>query len=264
MDITDENAIFYFSGTGNSLYITKEIATKLRNTKLYSIPQLIGEPLTIHSKVMGIVTPVYQFGLPRVVERFLRQLSCNPSTYCFAIINYGKLAGGAMGDMKEILSEKGIRLNYGERIRMVGNYVIGYDIADPDKQQSLLLSADEKLKQICADIYEREENKVKKGFPGMPKAMREAGNKEVGKTALKFTVGHECNGCGRCRSICSSNNIRFLDGRPVFSDNCQSCLACINWCPRQAIQYLSGEKTRNRRRYHNPRITAKEMFTDTP
>jgi hypothetical protein len=34
-------------------------------------------------------------------------------------------------------------------------------------------------------------------------------------------------------------------------------MACIQWCPEQAIQY--GTKTAAYERYHNPEVTVKDM-----
>ena len=36
------------------------------------------------------------------------------------------------------------------------------------------------------------------------------------------------------------------------------CLACINYCPENSIQY--GDKTQERGRYHNPEITVQDLI----
>lgn len=35
-------------------------------------------------------------------------------------------------------------------------------------------------------------------------------------------------------------------------------MACLQWCPKQAIQYK--QLTLNRTRYHNPFVTASELY----
>jgi MinD superfamily P-loop ATPase len=49
------------------------------------------------------------------------------------------------------------------------------------------------------------------------------------------------------------------DGKPVFGAQCEWCMACIQWCPKAAINYK--KKTRGRKRYHHPDITPDEMGT---
>lgn len=51
-----------------------------------------------------------------------------------------------------------------------------------------------------------------------------------------FTVSAAYNGCGICARVCPVDNIEMADGRPVWQNRCENCLACVNWCPREAIQ----------------------------
>ncbi len=52
------------------------------------------------------------------------------------------------------------------------------------------------------------------------------------------------------------------EGRPCWLHRCEQCLACIQWCPREAIQY--GKKTVRTPRYHNPEVTLKDMLDAAP
>jgi len=33
--------------------------------------------------------------------------------------------------------------------------------------------------------------------------------------------------------VCPVNNIEMVDKKPVWQNRCESCLACINWCPKE-------------------------------
>lgn len=46
----------------------------------------------------------------------------------------------------------------------------------------------------------------------------------------------------------SLNNIRLENGKPVWGKNCTHCMACICYCPKEAIEY--GEKSKGKPRYH--------------
>lgn len=52
------------------------------------------------------------------------------------------------------------------------------------------------------------------------------------------------------------NNIE-VNKKPVFKDNCQQCLACINHCPQKAIR-VKGEK--NTTRFINQNVILKEII----
>jgi epoxyqueuosine reductase QueG len=45
--------------------------------------------------------------------------------------------------------------------------------------------------------------------------------------------------------------------KPVFKEQCEQCMACIQWCPKQAINYKT--KTQTRGRYHHPDISYQDM-----
>ncbi len=74
----------------------------------------------------------------------------------------------------------------------------------------------------------------------------------------KFYIDEKCNECGICEKVCISNNISMKDNKPTWNQNCEQCLACIQWCPTKAIQY--GPKTINYERYHHPQIKLSEMI----
>ena len=63
-----------------------------------------------------------------------------------------------------------------------------------------------------------------------------------------FRAADACTGCGRCVELCPLNNVHLKNGRPVWGKNCTHCMACICYCPKEAIEY--GEKSKGKPRYH--------------
>jgi ferredoxin len=47
-------------------------------------------------------------------------------------------------------------------------------------------------------------------------------------------------------------------GKPAWHHRCEQSFACIQSCPEEAIQY--GKGTRNKKRYHHPEISLKDML----
>jgi hypothetical protein len=50
--------------------------------------------------------------------------------------------------------------------------------------------------------------------------------------------------------VCPTNAVRLENGRPVWGAGCTHCMACINLCPKQAIEY--GKASAGKPRYHCP------------
>ena len=66
--------------------------------------------------------------------------------------------------------------------------------------------------------------------------------------AKKFYATDRCISCGKCAEVCPLSNIRLDGKKPVWSDHCTHCMACICRCPAQAIEY--GKKSLGKPRYH--------------
>jgi uncharacterized Fe-S center protein len=68
-----------------------------------------------------------------------------------------------------------------------------------------------------------------------------------------YSVSNDCNKCGICAKVCPVDNIGLDEvGRPYFRHHCEQCVACIQFCPKRAINYK--DKTQSRKRYTNPAI----------
>ena len=80
--------VYYFTGTGNSLAAAKAICVRLGDCELVSIPALAGSPAEIipGADRVGIVCPVYDFGLPSIVAEFAERLDLSGTGYCFAVL----------------------------------------------------------------------------------------------------------------------------------------------------------------------------------
>ena len=63
-----------------------------------------------------------------------------------------------------------------------------------------------------------------------------------------FYATDDCVGCGKCVKLCPLNNVKLVDGKPVWGNNCTHCMACICYCPKEAIEY--GRKSQGKLRYH--------------
>ncbi|MBZ9613993.1 flavodoxin family protein [Clostridium estertheticum] len=64
--------VYCFAGTGNSLTVAKDIAKEIEGV-LISIPYVIGHDIIkTDAKVVVIIFPVYMWGIPLIIERFIK------------------------------------------------------------------------------------------------------------------------------------------------------------------------------------------------
>lgn len=260
--IITQNTIFYFSGTGNSLQVSKDIAEQLGDVPLLSIPKIINnDKIQVQAECIGIIFPVYMWGLPLIVDDFIKKLSINKSTYVFAVATYGGSPGNALEQVDNLIKNKDTRLNAGFNINMPGNYIVMYG-ARPTKSQIKAFDKEKvKVQQIAKIINEKKNYGYEKSKILIDRIFAPIMYKGIYKIHTKdkyFVAKDNCTGCGVCVKICGVNNIEIKDGKPIWENNCEQCMACIQYCPNESIEY--GKKTIGRKRYKNPNISLKEMI----
>jgi len=247
------NTIYYFTGTGNSLQVAGDIAKMLGDTEIRKIADYNSEQ--IGGETLGIIFPVYNWGLPLVVVDFLNKLHVADSVYIYAAATYGALAGKALDQCKTMLAEKSRKLSAGFYVNMPGNNITFSSALDKDKQKPIFNDENKKIKMIVTVIKGRKVSEIEKG-----NAMSRMMHNLLYKTMIapthgkdkKYTVSEGCSGCGICAERCQVKNIRIKDGKPEWQHHCEMCLACIQSCPNKAIDF--GGKTKDRVRYLNPNV----------
>ena len=63
--------LFYFSGTGNSYTVAKEISSELKCESIPVQKFSSSETIDLDAEKVGFVFPVFYMRIPRIVERFL-------------------------------------------------------------------------------------------------------------------------------------------------------------------------------------------------
>lgn len=257
--------IFYFSGTGNSYWVSKQIQNKFKNFKLVRITKkLIRQNNPVKSQQLGFVFPVYAFGLPRMVHEFIIKTLINKPKYLFAIATHGGNAANTLNIFQKLLSKKSLVLNSAFELEMPGNYIrFSYPIQEKQKKDyKNLLNASEKLQTIISKIQTFQNISPKETTLDVKfssKFIPFLFNLFYKREDRFFLCSDDCIGCGRCSKICPSENIILInDKKPKWLHNCLFCMACLNWCPENAIFYKNKEKYPNY--YHHPDVKASELL----
>ena len=255
------NEIYYFSGTGNSLALAKSLAGKLGNVRLTKIAYTIEPEIISHAQKIGIIYPVYSFGMPKIVMEFINKLKVPSGSYVFAICNYGGMPGNAMKQTRQALAQRNIKLNAGFGLVMPSNY-LPFGGAEPEEKfQRKVSKAEKRLEDIARIIKAGENTKIENPWYipfWLTQLIWKYFAKGAGREARKFFADQKCTSCGLCAKICPSANIQLVEGKPQWGENCEVCLACLQWCPFHAIQM--GNIPPDRKRYHHPDIKAQELF----
>ncbi len=240
--------LFYFSGTGNSLYTAKKLLQD--GEQLVDMAKALrqGESeYQLNGERIGFIFPVYCFTVGDIVVDFIRQANFNTAGYTFSVVTCGANIGHTAGYLAKLLREKNIRLHYAVPLVMPDNALFYYNLDDEEKHRQILRQADTEIEKIKTQIHQKQENTIPSAFgSGFCRLMYHLMN----GTKL-FTVTDACIGCGKCQKNCPSQVIVMKEKRPIWNKkHCMKCTACINGCPTQAIQY--GKRTLKRRRYINP------------
>lgn len=259
--IINMRVIYYFSGTGNSLSVAKEIADSLTNTDLVRIDfTKLQKRVSIESyEQIGIVFPVYSYHMPKLVVEFLKTLQFNSNQYVFGIATCGAVAGEALKDLRNLIRGQGGELAAEFKMNLPGNCIIEYT-AYPNIIQKRLIQKQEVSVNKIIEAVEHNKKTLKINASLFAKVFSKTAEKRYqsySETAKHFCITSGCTQCGTCQKVCPANNIMIHNGSPSWGKNCEACMACIQWCPARAIQY--GKKTIARTRYHHPKVTLGQM-----
>ena len=256
-----KKVIFYYTGSGNSLWAARLLAKELGDTELIAISGYTAGKVEPGLEAAGLVFPVHMWGVPPPVLKFTEELKSLQPQYMFALgVNAGAVAN-TLVQLKSVLKKKNLTLNSGFSIKMPSNYIPWRGPGTKEYQQQCFDTAGQKIEQIAVVIKNKETRPVEKG-PLWQRivftAIYHLATPNLPKMDRSFKADEKCNKCGICAKVCPAQNISLSDGKPVWNHKCEQCFACLEWCPQAAIQF--GKNTVKYPRYHQPEIELRDML----
>lgn len=262
--MTESTVIFWFSGTGNSLHVAREITELIPNTELLPVPTRGNVDISPETHLV-LVSPVYSWAVPRVVQRFITRLPSQNISRVTVVLTHGAAPGGAAALAAREFSRTGISNVNVFTIRMVENYPPFGGAPKREKIDKFLAESEIKLENILKDIKEGNNHPPSLGsrILMVPSLLINAlFQRTLPRSDRKFTVTDTCNGCGTCAAVCPVNNIYLAKGKPIWKGKCEQCFACFHWCPQRAILY--GARTAKQARYHHPAVDQRHIQRKAP
>lgn len=234
--------IYYFSGTGNSKWVADQLASKIGDIAINMIGQT--KPPSLDNQTVGLVFPIYAWGVPEPVVDFVSMLSGKPE-FAFGVCTCGGEAGLAMQSLNSIFP-----LDSAYSVKMPNNYVMGSELESRERAVSIIAGSKAKLDQIAEQIIAKQPVvDVHTGNLAWLKSnLFNVGFNMAARRTSPFFVTDKCIACGQCARDCPSQTINMIEGRPHWGKKCYQCTACINLCPTKAIEYGKGTATRGRYR----------------
>ena len=246
--------VIYFSGTGNSRFVASKIAEatgdRLVNAAKYTrdgSSERFAEP-----GVYVFVSPIYVSAPPRAFMDFIRRSSFPSDCRAYFVMTCAGGMGGAPGYCKKLAAEKGFTYMGTVEVEMPQNYIAMFKTGTPGQNREKIAAALPLIEQIAGWIKDCRElpDPGMKSWELVSTQMVIAPYYKYFMSAKLFRVTDKCIGCGRCAASCPLANITMKDKRPVWGSSCTHCMACINLCPTEAVEY--GKGTASKLRYHGP------------
>lgn len=253
--------IFCFSGTGNSRYIAQRIAEALQETVIDLNARIKANDTTTVDTGSDIimVTPTYAWRIPRIVSEWMAKAKWTGAKRIWFVMDCGSEIGNAAGYNRQLAAQKQLKYMGTAQIIMPENYIAMFNAPQKEQAKGIVEQAEPELQKVLTRLRAGQE------FPPprdnlYDRFMSGPVNPVFYRFFVKadaFRTTEACIGCGKCVELCPLNNIRLENGKPVWGKNCTHCMACICYCPKEAIEY--GKKSREKPRYHFEALERKQQ-----
>ena len=266
--------IFYFSGTGNTWWVTERLCEMLKEKKFevehISVESKKGKDEKIitklieNSDIVGFGYPIYGSDIPPNFMEFIKNLAPVKEKEAFVYTTMMIFSGdGALVGRRQ-LRKKGYNVRQATNIRMPNNVKLPYPIFrrfpinngeanDWVKNEKAL----PKIKKLAEKIL-----KKKRWLQGWDPVNVSGGLAQrlemrfgnLWKYARNYSVDEEtCTQCMQCVEFCPTNNITFENEKFNWGKKCVLCLRCYHMCPEDAILFKEATLDRTKfPRYKGP------------
>lgn len=245
-----EIIIIYFSGTGNTELISKEISQRFKN-KVNSVELVSIENnnelmnLDFKNKIIGFGFPVYKFTFPDIFLNFFDIINSKAEdNSCFLFSTYARFTAESFYEFSKKLNKKKFHIIAEESFKSPSCGISARKQENDFEYESVMYFEDDihmKLDSFVEKIINfSSERDVKIKHKHNPlNFLRLKIVEDIERTKYpRLQIDREaCIACGLCARKCPDNNLILKEKHIEIVDNqnCLHCLRCMNHCPSNAI-----------------------------
>ena len=245
--------IFYFSGTGNTLWAARQLAKATGDT-LHSIAdEMRKKPQTYtleEGERLAFCFPTHGWQPPRIVREFIRRatFSIRPDTYVYALTTCGDNMGHAMRILNKELRQRSLHCDATFAVVMPeSNVCFSFLHLDtPEKAKQKIVSASERMLHICEVVkgQKRGVSELVRGAIPYTYTYVIGGyyNKHLITDSKLWVDTNACTQCGLCEHLCPVDDIKGTPPVWLHNGRCTNCLACYHHCPAHAIHWAKMKR----------------------
>ncbi len=247
--------ILYFSGTGNSAYVAKQLSLQLKEESVDVFARIRSQDYTAlqSNRPWVVVCPTYAWRIPRILQQWLEKTALNGCSLIYFVMTCGDNIGYAEKSLKALCALKQMDFCGCFPIVMPENYIALFTTPGKEEALEIISRADGEIDKAAEML------RLGKHFPQATIHWKDRLSSGIVNDlfysmfvgAKKFYVTESCISCGQCAHLCPLHNIQMKDGKPVWGKACTHCMACICRCPTEAIEY--GKHSRGLPRYVCPK-----------
>lgn len=242
--------IFYFSGTGNTWWISNRIAEALESqgisARTVSIEKISADEandLIYKSEYVGFGYPIYGSDMPEIMKRFFDSLEDMEMKSTFVFCTQWSYSGDGAHVCERAIRKKGYNVWWAEHFFMPNTISAGLFARytnDPQKLKNILEKNRKRIDRLALKISKNVISKrgytIVSTLGGLMQRIPYRRIYLSYKDNISINA-EKCIGCNRCVNICPVNNLEVSGDKIVAKGECILCGRCYNFCPVQAIEY---------------------------
>ena len=254
-------AIFYFSGTGNTWWVSERLGQYLKekgfDVAVHSIEKVAGEDadrIVRECDLLGIGYPTYGSDLPENMKAFIRYLIPVRQKTAFVFCTQWLWSGDGARIGGSHLQRKGYVVKWAEHFLMPNNVCVAATPFLPytnDRETiDRRLARTDKRVLVFADQIAKGRSLLR-GYNIL--AQLAGGVQRIPfmhsfhKLRDDIKINDQvCIRCGACIKMCPSKNLYWEGDLVKTKGVCILCLRCYNFCPKSAVMYR--KKAHNHKR----------------
>jgi ferredoxin len=267
--------VLYFSGTGNTEYVVKELQRALLGAgndcsimpadKLWSIcgrsPHHQGDKERVERELcyylestdcLIVAFGVYASLIPRPLFDLIKLLP-ERQMQLASVCTCAKTGGDACRLPLRLLKDKGYEGVLAAQVKMPNNIKIPplnfFKIENGKTLDKFYESSKKKINFLAGKLSEQRKYFEGGGLISLLLGVFQRNGETFMKRyfSTSFYASRDCIKCLHCINSCPQGNIILENGKIKFANNCCFCLRCYSFCPANAIQLT--EKTEDIKKY---------------